>query len=216
MHLTLLVTACLAAGLRLHTPRLQDAVWLTTDGRLRCCNAAEVLLLLKSSDAAVHDLCHAYDACADAPVASTPPQLVLKRWRDLRPEREFRCFARHRRLVAVSQRHAGDFYPALSAMKGQLVLQLEAFHDNHVAHQFPHPDCALQLWFCFVTCALRKQPPRHSQTRTMCTSRAAARCSCWTSTPGAAPRCRCCSPGRSWSTSKVRKRMHVLRQYAGV
>ena len=64
-------------------------MWLTVGGSLRCRNAAEVLLLLKASDAVTHDLCHAYEACADVAVPAdappTAPQLVLKKW----------CEARH-------------------------------------------------------------------------------------------------------------------------
>jgi hypothetical protein len=56
---------------------------MTVGGNLRCVNADEVLLLLKSSDAVAHDLCYAYAQCADAAAEDaprTPPQLVLKRW----------------------------------------------------------------------------------------------------------------------------------------
>jgi hypothetical protein len=56
---------------------------MTVGGNLRCVNAEEVLLLLKSSDAVAHDLCYAYAQCADGDAEDaprTPPQLVLKKW----------------------------------------------------------------------------------------------------------------------------------------
>jgi hypothetical protein len=44
----------------------------------------QVFLLLKSSDTVVHDLCHAFDNCEDAPEDATgvvpSPVLVLKKW----------------------------------------------------------------------------------------------------------------------------------------
>ena len=40
-------------------------MWLTVSGNLRCSNADEILLLLKSSDAVAHDLCYAYAQCCD-------------------------------------------------------------------------------------------------------------------------------------------------------
>jgi hypothetical protein len=58
-------------------------VWVTFSGSLRCANADEVVLLLKSSDAIAHDLQHAYAQCSDCDpqhAPATPPQLVLKKW----------------------------------------------------------------------------------------------------------------------------------------
>jgi hypothetical protein len=124
-------------------------VWLTTAGNLRCANADEVLLLLKASDAVAHDLCYAYDQCADAASSDappTPPQLVLKRWLELRPAMEFRCFARNRRLVGISQRHTCDHWPFLCAMKRQLSEQLDIFHDEHVADVFPAADVSYDVY----------------------------------------------------------------------
>ena len=58
-------------------------MWLTVSGNLKCTNAEEIVLLLKSSDAVAHDLCYAYAQCCDDAThvaRDTPPQLVLKRW----------------------------------------------------------------------------------------------------------------------------------------
>lgn len=58
-------------------------MWLTVSGNLKCKNAEEIILLLKSSDAVAHDLCYAYSQCCDEAgdvSRDTPPQLVLKRW----------------------------------------------------------------------------------------------------------------------------------------
>ncbi|GLI65690.1 hypothetical protein VaNZ11_009297 [Volvox africanus] len=42
------------------------------------------------------------------------PVLVLKKWYDIRREREFRCFVRDGELVAVSQRDVSQTFPALT------------------------------------------------------------------------------------------------------
>lgn len=66
--------------------------------------AAQVLLLLKSSDRVAHDICHAFDACAPGRDPQRLQQqvqhsLALRKWVPLQPEREFRCFVRRRELI---------------------------------------------------------------------------------------------------------------------
>jgi hypothetical protein len=85
----------------------QDAVW--TRGSLECATPGDVYLLLKSSDLIQYDLWHAYDDCApsgDAHDASTPLQLVLRRWSNLHPAGEFRCFVAGRELIGSVPRVA--------------------------------------------------------------------------------------------------------------
>lgn len=43
------------------------------------------------------------------------PSLVLRKWYDLRPEREWRCFVRGRQLLAVCQRDCTQHFPQLAA-----------------------------------------------------------------------------------------------------
>ena len=56
---------------------------------------------------------------------------------------EFRCFVRGSRLVGACQRHTADYFPFLAESRRRLSQQLDAFHDEHVADAFPHPDCEL-------------------------------------------------------------------------
>lgn len=83
----------------------KDAAWISTDGTLRCTSFAEIALLLKSSDSVAHDLSHS---------ALSSFFLALRKfYPSMRPEMEFRCFARHKQLVAISQRDVTSFYPIL-------------------------------------------------------------------------------------------------------
>ncbi|KAG2441184.1 hypothetical protein HXX76_004036 [Chlamydomonas incerta] len=65
-----------------------------------------------------HSDLHEHAAAGSGPTrgSSCPlrPVLVLKKYQQLRPEREFRCFVRAGRLVAVSQRDVSQAFPALS------------------------------------------------------------------------------------------------------
>jgi hypothetical protein len=67
--------------------------------------AVQVLLLLKSSDRVAHDICHAYDACSAGVQQAQQQQqqhtLALRKWVNLKPEREFRCFVRARDLIGA-------------------------------------------------------------------------------------------------------------------
>ena len=61
-----------------------------------------MLLLLKSSDRVMHDICHAFDACPAPPSEPVRHALMLRKWIALKPERELRCFVRQRDLIGLS------------------------------------------------------------------------------------------------------------------
>ncbi|CAI5501523.1 unnamed protein product [Closterium sp. Naga37s-1] len=50
--------------------------------------------------------------------------LALRKWFDLRPEMEFRCFVKARRLIGISQREITSFYPFLVDSHENLKLQI--------------------------------------------------------------------------------------------
>jgi hypothetical protein len=150
----------------------QDATWMLSGGSLRCRNAGEVLLLLKSSDRVAHDVSNAFDACAGtipepsgaaaaaearAPggaAAPAPPAvrhvLALRRWHDLKPGREFRCFVRGGRLVGISQRDVTQRFEALEAEAGAIQQRIQAFYAAAVAGRFPQPSFTFD---CYVPSA---------------------------------------------------------------
>ena len=70
-----------------------------------CWGAWQVLLLLKSSDRVLHDVCSAFESCAAPPTERHPLQLALRRHYDLRPEGELRCFVHDHRLVGALWPH---------------------------------------------------------------------------------------------------------------
>ena len=57
------------------------------------------MVLLKSSDRIVHDISEAFDGCTNLPDKPPTLQLALRRFVDMRPEREFRCFIRNHALI---------------------------------------------------------------------------------------------------------------------
>ncbi|KAL5220842.1 hypothetical protein ABZP36_025555 [Zizania latifolia] len=63
--------------------------------------------------------------------------LALRKWYPgLRPESEFRCFVRQRRLVAVSQRDPSAYYPSLPGWSAEVQPKIEAFFEQVIEPQF--------------------------------------------------------------------------------
>lgn len=90
-----------------------DSTWMLPDNTMRCLNANDVYMLLKSSDHINHDI----------ELQPNPLVLVLREWFDLHPSSEFRCFVFEGRLVAISQRQT-HFYEFLEAQRSQLLTLL--------------------------------------------------------------------------------------------
>uniref|UniRef100_A0ACD5VND4 Uncharacterized protein n=1 Tax=Avena sativa TaxID=4498 RepID=A0ACD5VND4_AVESA len=63
--------------------------------------------------------------------------LALRKWYPgLRPESEFRCFVRERRLVGVSQRDPSAYYPSLPGWRAEVQPKIEDFFEDVVEPQF--------------------------------------------------------------------------------
>ncbi|KAI4974560.1 hypothetical protein ZWY2020_047840 [Hordeum vulgare] len=63
--------------------------------------------------------------------------LALRKWYPgLRPESEFRCFIRGRKLVGVSQRDPSAYYPSLTGWSAEVQPKIEDFFKQVVAPQF--------------------------------------------------------------------------------
>lgn len=126
----------------------KDSAWISTSGTLQCTTFGEIALLLRSSDSLVHDLCHAYDSSDDK--SSSRPQnffLALRKWYpSLRPEMEFRCFVRGKKLIGISQREVTTFYPALVEKRNDLLLVMQVFFNNNVRAVFESEHYAFDVY----------------------------------------------------------------------
>ena len=107
----------------------KDAVWIN-GGSLQCETPGDVYLLLKSSDFCSYDLHHALndidrtnearqqnsnEASSSSSSSSSSSQvklqLALRKWCNLYPSQEFRCFVQNHELIAISQRQSSQHYP---------------------------------------------------------------------------------------------------------
>jgi len=102
----------------------RDAVWVNS-GTLECRTSGDVYLLLKASDFCNHDVHHA--------VHPRPPlQLALRKWCNLFPSQEFRCFVFGRRLLAISQRRHSQHWPHLMEQQREIAVLLQEFFEMAV------------------------------------------------------------------------------------
>ncbi|MPC11226.1 Cell division cycle protein 123 [Portunus trituberculatus] len=81
----------------------KDASWIAFNNSLRCSTPGDVFLLLKSSSFVTHDLTAPFKDCDDSSEGDSHVDycLVLRKWMDINPAYEFRCFVRDKELVDV-------------------------------------------------------------------------------------------------------------------
>eukprot|EP00581_Thalassiosira_minuscula_P005565 CAMPEP_0183735192 /NCGR_PEP_ID=MMETSP0737-20130205/45953_1 /TAXON_ID=385413 /ORGANISM="Thalassiosira miniscula, Strain CCMP1093" /LENGTH=526 /DNA_ID=CAMNT_0025968861 /DNA_START=84 /DNA_END=1664 /DNA_ORIENTATION=- len=69
-------------------------------------------------------------------------ELVLRKWCNLHPSMEFRCFIYNHEMVAISQRHPSKQYPHLQLPTDETIhpsaILIHAFFQTYVQHRFAH------------------------------------------------------------------------------
>jgi hypothetical protein len=97
--------------------------------------------LLKSSDFINHDLNHAYENCIDEEEAtSTQFDLVLRKWYDLQPSMEFRCFVKNQEIIGITQRDV-NYYAFLKDLSGDIEQIIYEFFEDVIRDGFESSNC---------------------------------------------------------------------------
>ena len=137
----------------------KDASWINCNGSLKCRCAGDIYLLLKSSDFIVHDLLYAFDGCIESIEEKEETKgddceieyhLVLRKWCNLYPSMEFRCFVSSHNLIAVSQRHHSQYYSYLHKQKYEIKMSLMKFFENSIQHQFATGSIKNYAFDCYI------------------------------------------------------------------
>jgi len=135
----------------------KDATWISALNSMECRSANDIYLLLKSSDFVTHDLEHAFDDCVDdegtpldaesksEATSRLPYYLVLRKYFQLNPSLEFRCFVRKRRLLAACQRDLNHF-EFLSRMEDTLRQRIQEFFDLRLRDTFPDENFVFDVY----------------------------------------------------------------------
>ena len=116
----------------------KDASWITLDSTLKCRDASDIFLLLKSSDFIQHDL-------SMAQLHSIPLVLCLREWFDLNPSMEFRCFIKNQKIIGISQRDIGQFYDFLESMTSDVSYRIQEFYNTIVNPKW-QMDCVMDVY----------------------------------------------------------------------
>ncbi|KAJ6264806.1 Cell division control protein [Drechslerella dactyloides] len=120
---------------------------------LKCATASDVYLLLKSSNFVTHDLEHAFDDTDDTPdengrvLQNSDIQyaLVLRKWVEVIPSVEFRCFVKDRKLVCFTQRDM-NHYQFLEDGREEFTRLITEFFEKHMQTTFPDPNFVFDVY----------------------------------------------------------------------
>ncbi|PGH17253.1 cell division cycle protein 123 [Polytolypa hystricis UAMH7299] len=147
----------------------KDATWMSATNDMECRTPNDIYLLLKSSDFVTHDLEHAFDDCvSDGNEASQeedeanddpreiniksitdrskiPYHLVLRKYINLNPSLEFRCFVRDHQLLCICQRDLNNF-EFLFGLRDGLRRRIQSFFDTKLKSSFPDPNFVFDVY----------------------------------------------------------------------
>ncbi|KAI8979981.1 D123-domain-containing protein [Pilobolus umbonatus] len=125
----------------------RDAAWIATTQNLSCSSPFDVFLLLKSSDFINHDINHAFENCVDIGEnrKTIDYSLILRKWYDLQPSMEFRCFVKHHEIIGITQRDL-NYYHFLPEMKEELETLIHEFYDRYIADNFDIPNFVFDVY----------------------------------------------------------------------
>lgn len=122
-----------------------DAVWMN-GGSMQCRSSHDVFLLIKSSDRIAFDLERMFELIPNATVGGPQqPTLVLRKWANLHPSMEFRCFVYNGTLLGISQRHCHTYFDFLEAELPGLVESIERFWQQEVKNRAPLLSCNVTI-----------------------------------------------------------------------
>uniref|UniRef100_A0A8C2DHI7 Translation initiation factor eIF2 assembly protein n=1 Tax=Cyprinus carpio TaxID=7962 RepID=A0A8C2DHI7_CYPCA len=125
----------------------RDANWIALNSSLQCQSLCDIFLLFKSSDFITHDLTQPFLHCSDdSPDPTIKYELVLRKWSELIPGAEFRCFVKENKIIAISQRDYTQHYQHIAKQEDSISSAILEFFRDHIQYQFPDEDFVLDVY----------------------------------------------------------------------
>ncbi|KAM9029242.1 translation initiation factor eIF2 assembly protein [Ara ararauna] len=125
----------------------RDAYWIAMNSSLKCKALSDIFLLFKSSDFITRDLIQPFIHCTDdSPDPSLDYELVLRKWCELIPGAEFRCFVKENKLLGVSQRDYTQYYDHISKQHEEICRSIQEFFKKHIQYKFLDEDFVFDVY----------------------------------------------------------------------
>lgn len=125
-----------------HSPK--DAFWITAGQTMCCKDIADIYQLIKASSITKDDLNSFELAEFAAPSANVYNQnqyLVLKKWHDIHPGTEFRCFVRNKRIIGISPRDWPQYHEHICSQRVDIINDIVSMFKEQIKHKFPLENC---------------------------------------------------------------------------
>ncbi|XP_023367190.1 cell division cycle protein 123 homolog isoform X2 [Otolemur garnettii] len=130
-----------------NTATLTDAYWIAMNSSLKCKTLSDIFLLFKSSDFITRDFTQPFIHCTDdSPDPCIEYELVLRKWCELIPGAEFRCFVKENKLIGVSQRDYTQYYDHISKQKEEICRGIQEFFKKHIQYKFLDEDFVFDIY----------------------------------------------------------------------
>ncbi|XP_054844251.1 cell division cycle protein 123 homolog isoform X1 [Eublepharis macularius] len=125
----------------------RDAYWIAMNSSLKCQCISDIFLLFKSSDFITRDFTQPFIHCKDdSPDPSLQYVLVLRKWCELIPGAEFRCFVKENKLIGISQRDYTQYYEHISKQKEEICRCIQEFFKKHIQYKFFDEDFVVDVY----------------------------------------------------------------------
>ncbi|XP_031638096.1 cell division cycle protein 123 homolog, partial [Contarinia nasturtii] len=135
----------------------KDAFWITAGQTMCCKDIIDVYQLLKASGICKEDLsCHNLpifdleplaEACSSSDTDSSDSSinqsmensqyLIFKKWHDIHPGTEFRCFVQNKRLIGISPRDWPQYHEYICTQRVNIVNDIVSTFKEHIKPKFP-------------------------------------------------------------------------------
>eukprot|EP01004_Peranema_trichophorum_P006285 NODE_5108_length_1066_cov_35.679745_g4552_i0.p1 GENE.NODE_5108_length_1066_cov_35.679745_g4552_i0~~NODE_5108_length_1066_cov_35.679745_g4552_i0.p1 ORF type:complete len:312 (-),score=62.04 NODE_5108_length_1066_cov_35.679745_g4552_i0:66-1001(-) len=109
----------------------RDSQWILKTPSLKCISVEDVFMLLKASTR----LSYEFDEWLNQ--SQVQPAVILRKWYEMEPSMEFRCFVVEGSLVAISQKNCREKYSHLLEQKLILKEHIFDFWKSHIQSSFP-------------------------------------------------------------------------------
>ncbi|XP_013823892.1 PREDICTED: cell division cycle protein 123 homolog isoform X3 [Capra hircus] len=82
----------------------------------------------------------------DSPDPCMEYELVLRKWCELIPGAEFRCFVKENKLIGISQRDYTQYYDHISKQKEEICRCIQDFFKKHIQYKFLDEDFVFDIY----------------------------------------------------------------------